>query len=67
MKYLIVDLKRLQFWKKNNRGYSINLSEAKKFDLEEALEKINQINIYDLMLVSEDKGDKIIQELNKII
>lgn len=51
MKYLILDTSRNQYWKKNNYGYTSNVSEAKVFSQEEMEEKVNAPMVTDLVAI----------------
>lgn len=40
--YVLIDMKRQAFWKKNNYGYTTDISDARLFTYEEAKEKVDQ-------------------------
>lgn len=50
-KYLLLDTDRGQFWKINNHGYTSDIKEARKFNLEDAEAKAYAPNVNDLVIL----------------
>lgn len=50
-KYVLLDVERNSYWKKNNFGYTKILEVARKFTLEEAKAKAEAPNTKDLIII----------------